>query len=158
LLRGQRPVGGGHRAEYLGVQLNLVQRYAVVDAQVQVLSQRAHLHCRADSREPWLQARCNLIAPAWPIRVISRTIFWLPYPEPDGQFRRVSAEVQALGPGPAQAAPRCRAARATYLMAESANIARSSSVSSLTTRPGTPANRTPAGTTVPGRTTEPRSE
>ena len=63
-LRGERPVGRGHRAQYLGVQLDLIQRDSVVNAQVQVLSQRAHLHCRAVSREPGSQATVRTHCPA----------------------------------------------------------------------------------------------
>lgn len=51
LLAGQRPVTGRNRAEDLGVQINLVQRHAIVDTKIWLLWHRAHLHHLADKRE-----------------------------------------------------------------------------------------------------------
>lgn len=41
---GQNAVGGRHSAQNLGVQLDLLERNAVVEAQVDVITQRDHLH------------------------------------------------------------------------------------------------------------------
>ena len=53
----QGAVGGCHRAENLGVQLDLFERDAVVEAQVDVVTQRDHLHqTRAARRKLAVQA------------------------------------------------------------------------------------------------------
>ncbi len=46
LVIGQRPVARRDRAQDLRVQLDLIERHAVVDAQVDIVSHRVHL--------PWL--------------------------------------------------------------------------------------------------------
>jgi len=40
LIVGQSPVGGGDRAQHVGVQVDLVERYGVVEAIVEVISHR----------------------------------------------------------------------------------------------------------------------
>ncbi len=40
---GQRTLRRGHRAQHLGIEFDLVQRNAVVDAQIEVLAHRVHL-------------------------------------------------------------------------------------------------------------------
>jgi hypothetical protein len=45
------PVAGCDRAEHFRVELYLVEGHAILDAQIHRLSQRAHLHRRAVSRD-----------------------------------------------------------------------------------------------------------
>jgi hypothetical protein len=39
--------------EHLGDKLDLVERHAVVDARIEKLTHRAHLHRRADPQQAW---------------------------------------------------------------------------------------------------------
>ena len=43
--RGQRVIAGGYGAEDFRIELDLIKRHAVVDAQIETLSHSAHHRC-----------------------------------------------------------------------------------------------------------------
>jgi hypothetical protein len=43
--QGEDVIAGGYGAEDFRVELNLVERHAIVDTQIETLSHRAHLRC-----------------------------------------------------------------------------------------------------------------
>ena len=43
LLSGQRPVRPRDRTQYLAVKLDLIERYTIVDAKIEMLRNRVHL-------------------------------------------------------------------------------------------------------------------
>jgi len=43
LRAGERPVRGCHCAQYLGVELDLIKRYPIMETEVDVVSQHVHL-------------------------------------------------------------------------------------------------------------------
>ena len=62
--RRERPVTSGDRTENLGVQVYLAERYIVGDTKVELSAHRAHLHRRADKREPVSQVTTSRTSPA----------------------------------------------------------------------------------------------
>src|SRR5215470_14458960 len=63
-LRGKPVVARGDGAEHLGDKLDLVERHAVVDARIETLTHRAHLHCRADPQQAVIPGYARPGAPA----------------------------------------------------------------------------------------------
>jgi mycothiol synthase len=56
---GQRPVGGRHRGQHLGVELDLVQGDGILNTKVQLPGNRAHLRRRSRLRSLGAQVTCR---------------------------------------------------------------------------------------------------
>jgi hypothetical protein len=63
-LEGKRVITLSNGTENFGIEIYLVERHAVVDAKIETLTHRAHLHRRADPRNPRNKATTRPDTPA----------------------------------------------------------------------------------------------
>ncbi len=56
-------IAHSYGTEDLGIEIDLVKRHAVVDAKIEALRHRAHLHRRAEPH-PWDQGYGSALVPA----------------------------------------------------------------------------------------------
>ena len=63
LLRGKRVVARGNGAENLGVELDLVERHAVMDTKIETLTHRVHLLAKGSTANPGTRLRRGPVPP-----------------------------------------------------------------------------------------------